>query len=359
MNKQELNITIDPECPDEIKANGIAWVEDACNWLLSQPRTPDATQPRFSEIKITIKPCGFSRGLRDVRDGRGSLVLDTGTDLKFNILPSIIVIPTTQEIAFRSNAVHTLSQLFRPDGWEEHLHYQLKFLDRLAASSKAARGVLDQYEEQQPARKKPMNLNLQFHESLPLEYHEMAKRCLENAIHFLDSQPRPQGIDNLKPQWELMKFTIGEIFPCGRYLPSTMEGWVHQLFRTNGDLVLNSEPLTVITNVDLEIANTCSMVGHLDGVYYLGLNTESQLTRQLSYLDHLAKDNREVRSLLDDYQQQQAAKKEEERLARYRAQFPLKHQQYKDALARSRKITYPDWWLKKYPDANPEKLEDK
>lgn len=210
MNKQELNITIDPECPDEIKANGIAWVEDACNWLLSQPRTPDATQPRFSEIKITIKPCGFSRGLRDVRDGRGSLALDTGTDLKFNILPSIIVIPTTQEISFRGNAVYLLSQLFRPDGyyedsyrWEEHLHYQLKFLDRLAASSKAARGVLDQYEEQQ------------------------------------------------------------------------------------------------------------------------------------------------------------AAKKEKERLARYRAQFPLKHQQYKDALARSRKITYPDWWLKKYPDANLEKLEDK
>ena len=36
--KEQLNITIDDECPDEIKANGIAWVEDACNWLLSQPQ---------------------------------------------------------------------------------------------------------------------------------------------------------------------------------------------------------------------------------------------------------------------------------------------------------------------------------
>jgi len=160
MKKQELNITIDPECPDEIKANGIAWVEDACNWLLSQPRTTDAIQPRFSEVAFTIKPCGFSRGVRDVRDGRGTVTVDTGTDLKIEAPPKLLAIPTTQEIAFRGNAVFLLSQLFRPDGvytdsfrQEEHTHYQLKFLDRLAESNRTARSLLDDYEEAEAARK--------------------------------------------------------------------------------------------------------------------------------------------------------------------------------------------------------------
>ena len=186
---EQLNITIDDECPDEIKANGIAWVEDACNWLLSQPRTPDATQPRFSEIKITIKPCGFSRGLRDVRDGRGSVAIDTGTDLKFNILPSIIVIPTTQEIAFRGNAVYLLSQLFRPDGysqdsfrWQEHLHYQLKFLDRLAESSKAARGAVDDFEQIQ-ADKAEQEKAEQYKQQLEEKrYLQARKRAYDTAL---------------------------------------------------------------------------------------------------------------------------------------------------------------------------------
>ena len=48
--KETLNITIDESCPDEIKVNAIAWVEDVCTWLLSNPRTTDAIQPRFSEM---------------------------------------------------------------------------------------------------------------------------------------------------------------------------------------------------------------------------------------------------------------------------------------------------------------------
>jgi hypothetical protein len=219
MSKQELNITIDPECPDEIKANGIAWVEDACNWLLSQARTPDATQPRFSEVKITIKPCGFSRGLRDVRDGRGSLALDTGTDLKFNILPSIIVIPTTQEIAFRGNAVYLLSQLFRPDGyyedsyrWEEHLHYQLKFLDRLAASNKAARGLLDQYEEAEAARQEEERLAAYY-----LQYPTKRKQRLQ-------TQARQRAI--VTPAWWFAKYPDAK--------PDENEAEPHVRTSTNG-----------------------------------------------------------------------------------------------------------------------------
>ncbi len=190
MKKQELNITIDPQCPDEIKANGIAWVEDACNWLLSQPRTTDAIQPRFSEVAITIKPCGFGRGVRDVRDGRGSLALDTGTDLKIDTGGKIVVIPTAQEIAFRGNAVFLLSQLFRPDGYyedsfrqEEHTHYQLKFLDRLAESNRTARSLLDDYEEAEAARKEEERLavyNAQF--STKYKQTQLARK-LAREIH--------------------------------------------------------------------------------------------------------------------------------------------------------------------------------
>lgn len=157
--KERLNITIDDECPDEIKANGIEWVEDVCTWLLSNPRTTDAIQPRFSEIKFTIKPCGFSRGIRNVRDGHGSIAINTGTDLKIDTGGKIVVIPTTQEIAFRANTCYLLSQLFRPDGYskdsfrtEEHTHYQLMFLDRLAESNRTARSVVDDFEQIQADR---------------------------------------------------------------------------------------------------------------------------------------------------------------------------------------------------------------
>jgi len=199
-----------------------------------------------------------------------------------------------------------------------------------------------------------MNLNLEFHETLPKEFHETAERSLRNAINFLDNQPRPKAtppIQNFVPDWGKLKFTIGEIFPSGKYRPSTMEGWVHQIFRTNGDLVLDSEPLTTIMNVDLEIANTCHAVGHLDGVYYSGINTESQLTRQLQYLDSIAANNQSVRSLLDDYEQQQAEQEEVRKEFAYRQQYTEKQYQ------QTRKYKYdsarriPRWYLEKYPNA--------
>ena len=193
-----------------------------------------------------------------------------------------------------------------------------------------------------------MKLNIQLHESLPSEYHEMAERSLRTAIDFLDSTPRPMTqppIENFTPDWEKMQFTIGHIAPGGRFRPSTMAGFAHLIFRISGDLVLESTPTKVIMNQDLEISNTCSMVSILDGLYYSGTDSDSQLVRQLQYLDSIAGNNKSVRSLLDDYEQQQAELEQAAREAAYKQQL-----QQKRYLA-ARKRTYdearrmPDWYV--------------
>ena len=197
--KEKLNITIDDECPDEIKANGIEWVEDVCTWLLSNPRTTDAIQPRFSEIKFTIKPCGFSRGIRNVHDGHGSVAINTGTDLKIDTGGKIVVIPTTQEIAFRANTCYLLSQLFRPDGYgkdsfrtEEHTHYQLMFLDRLAESNRTARSVVDDFEQIQA-------------DKIEQEKEEAYKRQLAEKRYLLARAHRYSTARRI-PQWYLDRY---------------------------------------------------------------------------------------------------------------------------------------------------------
>ena len=233
MKKQELNITIDPQCPDEIKANGIAWVEDACNWLLSQPRTTDAIQPRFSEVAITIKPCGFGRGVRDVRDGRGSLALDTGTDLKIDTGGKIVVIPTAQEIAFRGNAVFLLSQLFRPEGYyedsfrqEEHTHYQLKFLDRLAESNRTARSVVDDFEQIQADK-----IEQEKEEAYKQQLAE--KRYLTARKHAYDTARRC-------PEWYYLKYKDSPqcqgdfLITRGGYVVAKHEGGVAEDLQQSG-----------------------------------------------------------------------------------------------------------------------------
>ena len=38
--EQKLNIEIKENVSAYVAANAVAWIEDICNWLLSQPRPP-------------------------------------------------------------------------------------------------------------------------------------------------------------------------------------------------------------------------------------------------------------------------------------------------------------------------------
>ncbi len=153
----KLNIKIKENVSANVAANAEAWIEDICNWLLAQPRPADMehTQPRYTEIDFTVADAGHSRGLRSKDTGAGWAVLSTGTDLKIEDRPKLLVFPTTEEIACRGNWCFLISQLNRPEGyykdsfrWQEHTNFQLRYLDRLAASNRSIGSLLEEYKNQ-------------------------------------------------------------------------------------------------------------------------------------------------------------------------------------------------------------------
>ena len=135
-------------------------------------------------------------------------------------------------------------------------------------------------------------INLKYDDSLPPELHDMATRSLHTAITFLDDQPRPTGIPAIEyftPQWSQMQFIVGaDTLPHGLFSSESMSGWCVLTVRTNGDMVLLTDPLTTVLNVDLELATTVAMVSILDGYFYQDVHFDRQLHRQLSYLDSVA-----------------------------------------------------------------------
>jgi len=141
-------------------------------------------------------------------------------------------------------------------------------------------------------------INLEYDDSLPPALHDMATRSLHAAITFLDDQPRPMGIPAIEyftPQWSQMQFIVGaDTLPHGLFSSESMSGWCVLTVRTNGDMVLLTDPLTTVLNVDLELATTVAMVSILDGYYYDGIHFDRQLHRQLSYLDSVAASNKDA-----------------------------------------------------------------
>lgn len=163
MNKtaENLDITIDPGVPAEVATNAVKWITDICTWLLSQPQPAglEGTQPRFSEVKYTVRQHARTFGLRNRDSGAGWLDLGVSEDLKIEIrgdFPSFTVIPTDYETACRANWCYVVAQLLYPQGyfresfrWEECLGYQLAYLDHMAEGNRAVRSLLDEYEQQQ------------------------------------------------------------------------------------------------------------------------------------------------------------------------------------------------------------------
>jgi hypothetical protein len=170
MQKQQLDIAIDDGVPDEVATHAVAWVEDIVNWLLSQPRPADisGSQPRYSEIRYTVREHARTIGLRNQNDGKGWLDLGVSSDLKFEQrgdFPSFIVLPTTTELGCRGNWAYAISQCnsaigYFSDGfdWETCLAYQLKYLDHLGQSNRTTLSLLDQYHQQLAAKQEEQRL---------------------------------------------------------------------------------------------------------------------------------------------------------------------------------------------------------
>ena len=90
------------------------------------------------------------------------------------------------------------------------------------------------------------------------------------------------------------------------------------------------------------------------GYYKEGFEWQECLAYQLRYLDDLAKNNRDVRSLLDEFEQQQQELAEAERMRKYKAQFSEKTKLRQAHQAEAWRIKVPSWWYDKYPEQRPD-----
>lgn len=200
-----------------------------------------------------------------------------------------------------------------------------------------------------------MKLQIEYDKNLAPEYHDLAKRSLENSIVFLEGIPRPAGYPEsifLTPDFEEMQFLAGNhTYPHGLFNRRTMKGWCVFTVRTNGDLVIDTTPPTTFTDCDIETSCTASLVYLLDQYFIDGTYPELHLSRQLAYLDSVASSNAKAKSLLDQYEQIQADKLEQEKQEAYKRQLAEKRRLYFENRYKKWVSKVPAWYAAKYPDS--------
>ena len=195
MSKEKLQIEIDDGVPDEVATHAAAWIEDIVNWLLSKPVPADlsGSQPRYSEIRYTVREHPRTIGLRNKNDGKGWLDLGVGSDLKFEQrgdFPSFIVLPTTTELACRGNWAYVISQCnsaigYFADGfnWQRCLAYQLEYLDHLGQSNRTALSLVDQYHQQLAAKQEEQRMKLYWQQYPDKRALRLKRQRESRAIH--------------------------------------------------------------------------------------------------------------------------------------------------------------------------------
>lgn len=204
-------------------------------------------------------------------------------------------------------------------------------------------------------------LNIEYADEFPPALQAPAEQCLQDAIAFLEGIPRPTALPDIQtliPNWEEMRFTFAEnAWPHGLFSRQSMKGFCVLAYKSSGDLLINTDPITEFVNVDPNICTTASCVYILDQYFVVNKNPEQHLHRQLSYLDSLAPTNAKVKSLLELYEEQQKAQAEAERMEAYYLQYPTKRKQRLQKQAADRALVTPAWWFVKYPDAKPDDYE--
>jgi hypothetical protein len=198
-------------------------------------------------------------------------------------------------------------------------------------------------------------LQIEFADEFPEALKASAGKCLQDAITFLEGIPRPTAlpeIEYLTPNFSEMKFCFAEgAWPHGLFSVRSMKGWAVCSYKSSGDLLINSEPVVEVVNVDPNICTTASLVYMLDQYFHKYKRPEEHLLRQLQYLDSLAVNNKSIKSIVDDYEQHLAQQEQAQKDSDYKAELELK------AYNRARKYAFdtacrtPLWWLQRWPDS--------
>ena len=152
--KMKLQITFTDEFPEALKASAEKCLRDGITFLegIPRPATPEIEYltPDFENMKFQFGENVWSHGLFSTDTMAGWCVMDyrSNGELLINSTPCWTVLGVDPEIATTCSVVYVLDQYFVVNkNPEQHLLRQLQYLDSIAASNKAVRSLLDEYEQ--------------------------------------------------------------------------------------------------------------------------------------------------------------------------------------------------------------------
>ena len=199
-------------------------------------------------------------------------------------------------------------------------------------------------------------LNITIDDDVPQEVAAHAAQWITDICTWLLAQPQPAGLDGIQPRFSEIKYRVHP-HPRNFGLRSkdSGSGWLD--LGVSDDLkieVRGDYPSFTVIPTATVIAcqgNWAYVISQLlfpTGYFKDGFEWQECLAYQLRYLDDLARNNRDVRSLLDEYEQQQQELAEAERMKKYWAQYPEKRKLRQARQAESRRIKPVKWYDDKY-----------
>ena len=208
-------------------------------------------------------------------------------------------------------------------------------------------------------------LNITIDDDVPAEVAANAVEWITSIVEWLLAQPQPAGLDGIQPRFSEIKYRVHP-HPRNFGLRSKDDGagWLN--LGVSDDLKIEVRgdfpsftviPTATVIACQGNWSYVISQLLYPNGYYKDSFNWQECLAYQLRYLDDLAKSNRDVRSLLDEFEQQQQELAEVERVKKYKAQYSDSRRK---RLARQKAawaIKVPSWWYDKYPEQKPDDYE--
>ena len=205
-------------------------------------------------------------------------------------------------------------------------------------------------------------LNITIDDDVPAEVAAQAAQWITDICTWLLAQPQPTGLDGIHPRFSEIKYRVHP-HPRNFGLRSkdSGDGWLD--LGVSDDLKIEVRgdfpsftviPTATVIACQGNWSYVISQLLYPNGYFKDSFNWQECLAYQLRYLDDLAKSNRDVRSLLDEFEQQQQELAEAERMKKYRAQYPEKRRLRLDRQAEARRLKVPSWWYDRYPEERPD-----
>ena len=202
-------------------------------------------------------------------------------------------------------------------------------------------------------------LNIAVDDDVPAEVAANAADWITSIVEWLLAQPQPAGLDGIQPRFSEIKYRVHP-HPRNFGLRSKDDGagWLN--LGVSDDLKIEVRgdfpsftviPTATVIACQGNWSYVISQLLYPNGYYKDSFNWQECLGYQLRYLDDLAKNNRDVRSLLDSFEQQQQELAEVERMKKYRQQFTdsrlARQKRQREAWA----IRTPQWYWSAHEDA--------